>query len=188
MSAENHKCIFSTTVKLAVCLYPDTPFPCNATKYASEILRKRKLILLPWLGTSPPCDMTTISLRLLDLILCSNCSNTFNKVLTTTCRHTVKLLFETSGHHFSLLKMFHGWSKHFTSRYDPSTPFYPHHPSHHYLPPKGRVEKSVPPRLCMLPMTFTKQIFNHKYLVPCWRYEKKSGLKNVGNKMYPTAI
>ena len=49
---------------------------------------------------------STISLRLLALILCSNCSNTFNKVLTTTCRHTVKLLFETSGHHFSLLNMF----------------------------------------------------------------------------------
>lgn len=69
-----------------------------------------------------------ISLRLLALILCSNCSNTFNKVLTSTWRHIVKLLFETSGHHFSLLNMFHGWSKHFTSRYDPSTPqtFTPH--------------------------------------------------------------
>ena len=33
------------------------------------------------------------------------------------------VLFTTSGHHFSLLNMFHGWSKHFTSRYDPSTPF-----------------------------------------------------------------
>jgi hypothetical protein len=66
----------------------------------------------------------TISLRLLALILCSNCSNTFNKVLTSTWRHIVKLLFETSGHHFSLLKMFHGWSKHFTSRYDPSTPYF----------------------------------------------------------------
>ena len=39
----------------------------------------------------------TISLRLLALILCSNCSNTFNKVLTSTWRHTVKLLFATSG-------------------------------------------------------------------------------------------
>ena len=74
-------------------------------------------------GVGPPAHwMESISLRLLALILCSNCSNTFNKVLTTTCRHTVKLLFETSGHHFSLLNMFHGWSKHFTSRYDPSTP------------------------------------------------------------------
>ena len=63
-----------------------------------------------------------ISLRLLALILCSNCSNTFNKVLTTTRCHTVKLLFETSSYHFSLLNIIHGWSKHFTSRYDPSTP------------------------------------------------------------------
>ena len=78
-------------------------------------------------GRGPPSagcvrEESTISLRLLALILCSNCSNTFNKVLTPTWRHTVKLLFATSGHHFSLLKMFHGWSKHFTSRYDPSTP------------------------------------------------------------------
>jgi hypothetical protein len=78
------------------------------------------------------CDDQTISLRLLALILCSNCSNTFNKVLTPTWRHTVKLLFETSGHHFSLLKMFHGWSKHFTSRYDPSTPFHHLFQLHHY--------------------------------------------------------
>jgi len=66
--------------------------------------------------------LNTISLRLLALILCSNCSNTFNKVLTTTRCHTVKLLFETSSYHFSLLNIIHGWSKHFTSRYDPSTP------------------------------------------------------------------
>lgn len=84
-------------------------------------------------GMGPPpagCarNEATISLRLLALILCSNCSNTFNKVLTPTWRHTVKLLFATSGHHFSLLKMFHGWSKHFTSRYDPSTPYTPHRP------------------------------------------------------------
>ena len=39
--------------------------------------------------------------------------------------HTVKLLFANSVHHFSLLKMCHGWSKHFTSRYDPSTPHPP---------------------------------------------------------------
>ena len=72
---------------------------------------------------SPVRDNSTISLRLLALILCSNCSNTFNKVLSSMWRHTVKLLFATSGHHFSLLNMPHGWSKHFTSCYDPSTPF-----------------------------------------------------------------
>ena len=66
-----------------------------------------------------------ISLRLLALILCSNCSNTFNKVLMPKWHHTVKLLFANSVHHFSLLKMCHGWSKHFTSRYDPSTPHPP---------------------------------------------------------------
>ena len=69
-----------------------------------------------------------ISLRLLALILCSNCSNTFNKVLMPTWHHTVKLLFANSVHHFSLLKMCHGWSKHFTSRYDPSTPYPPSQP------------------------------------------------------------
>ena len=42
-----------------------------------------------------------------------------------TWHHTVKLLFANSVHHFSLLKMCHGWSKHFTSRYDPSTPHPP---------------------------------------------------------------
>ena len=80
-----------------------------------------------------------ISLRLLALILCSNCSNTFNKVLMPTWHHTVKLLFANSVHHFSLLKMCHGWSKHFTSRYDPSTPTHPYtHPTSphppHYTP------------------------------------------------------
>ena len=77
----------------------------------------------------------SISLRLLALILCSNCSNTFNKVLTSTWRHTVKLLFATSEHHFSLLNMHHGWSKHFTSRYDPSTPFTPPYTPLHPLHP-----------------------------------------------------
>ena len=71
--------------------------------------------------TSSHAD-SIISLRLLALILCSNCSNTFNKVLMPKWHHTVKLLFANSVHHFSLLKMCHGWSKHFTSRYDPSTP------------------------------------------------------------------
>ena len=80
----------------------------------------------------------SISLRLLALILCSNCSNTFNKVLTSTWRHTVKLLFATSEHHFSLLNMHHGWSKHFTSRYDPSTPYTPLHPLHPKIPPPCR--------------------------------------------------
>ena len=75
-----------------------------------------------------------ISLRLLALILCSNCSNTFNKVLMPTWHHTVKLLFANSVHHFSLLKMCHGWSKHFTSRYDPSTPYTPLHPLHPKVP------------------------------------------------------
>ena len=70
-----------------------------------------------------------ISLRLLALILCSKCSNTFNKVLMPTWHHTVKLLFANSVHHFSLLKMCHGWSKHFTSRYDPSTPTHPTQPN-----------------------------------------------------------
>ena len=77
--------------------------------------------------------LSIISLRLLALILCSNCSNTFNKVLTSTWRHTVKLLFATLGRHFSLLNMLHGWSKHFTSRYDPSTPFLPY-PHQHHIP------------------------------------------------------
>ena len=79
---------------------------------------------LPLISFPPISRATlkTISLRLLALILCSNCSNTFNKVLTTTRCHTVKLLFETSSYHFSLLNIIHGWSKHFTSRYDPSTP------------------------------------------------------------------
>ena len=86
-----------------------------------------------WPLSSPQC-LWTISLRLLALILCSNCSNTFNKVLTSTWRHIVKLLFETSGHHFSLLNMFHGWSKHFTSRYDPSTPYF-NPPPQRYRPP-----------------------------------------------------
>ena len=72
-----------------------------------------------------------ISLRLLALILCSNCSNTFNKVLMPKWHHTVKLLFANSVHHFSLLKMCHGWSKHFTSRYDPSTPHTTPHPTSH---------------------------------------------------------
>ena len=71
-----------------------------------------------------------ISLRLLALILCSNCSNTFNKVLMPKWHHTVKLLFANSVHHFSLLKMCHGWSKHFTSRYDPSTPHTTPHTQH----------------------------------------------------------
>ncbi len=46
-----------------------------------------------------------ISLRLLALILCSNCSNTFNKVLTATGRHTVKLLFANKEHPFCLQNM-----------------------------------------------------------------------------------
>ena len=80
--------------------------------------------------TMSECSVTSrydksISLRLLALILCSNCSNTFNKVLIPMWDHTVKLLFETSGFPFSLLNISHGWSKHFTSRYDPSTPFTP---------------------------------------------------------------
>ena len=96
----------------------------TGSNFASRIWGKDKCIC----SSTSPCSALrvtepTISLRLLALILCSNCSNTFNKVLTPTWRHTVKLLFATSGHHFSLLNMFHGWSKHFTSRYDPSTPF-----------------------------------------------------------------
>ena len=89
MDATNHRCTFLVNeVKFAVCLLPETPCPRNATKDASEILRIGKIISLLWLVIPPPCNMTTISLRLLALILCSNCSNTFNKVLTTTCRHT----------------------------------------------------------------------------------------------------
>ena len=80
---------------------------------------------LQWHTNTSCAVITIISLRLLALILCSNCSNTFNKVLTPMWRHIVKLLFATSEHHFSLLKMRHGWSKHFTSRYDPSTPYHP---------------------------------------------------------------
>jgi len=98
-------------------------------EFALKHWRKNKAIVASqYLPMSSCTTSPTISLRLLALILCSNCSNTFNKVLTSKWRHTVKLLFETSGHHFSLLKMFHGWSKHFTSRYDPSTPFTPLHP------------------------------------------------------------
>ena len=77
--------------------------------------------------STPTRDPKSISLRLLALILCSNCSNTFNKVLIPMWDHTVKLLFETSGFPFSLLNISHGWSKHLTSRYDPSTPFTPPH-------------------------------------------------------------
>ena len=39
------------------------------------------------------------------MILCSNCSNTFNKVLTTTGCHIVKLLFANSEHPFCLQNM-----------------------------------------------------------------------------------
>ena len=81
-----------------------------------------------------------ISLRLLALILCSNCSNTFNKVLMPKWHHTVKLLFANSVHHFSLLKMCHGWSKHFTSRYDPSTP---HHPTPKNIPPQTQQSRAT---------------------------------------------
>ena len=91
----------------------------------------------PLLAAPTPCacDWIIISLRLLALILCSNCSNTFNKVLTSTWGHIVKLLFANLEHHFSLLNMHHGWSKHFTSRYDPSTPLpsYPPPPLAHHL-------------------------------------------------------
>ena len=79
------------------------------------------------------CSWWIISLRLLALILCSNCSNTFNKVLTSTWRHIVKLLFANLEHHFSLLNMHHRWSKHFTSRYDPSTPLSTPTSPPHYL-------------------------------------------------------
>lgn len=92
---------------------------------------RRNYSLHPYLLAAPTpcaCDVSIISLRLLALILCSNCSNTFNKVLTSTWGHIVKLLFANLEHHFSLLNMHHGWSKHFTSRYDPSTPLPPHPP------------------------------------------------------------
>jgi len=103
------------------------PYAClipleGIKKYVKKV-ENRESIFIPSKGIK-------MGLRLLALILCSNCSNTFNKVLTSTWCHTVKLLFATSGHHFSLLNMLHGWSKHFTSRYDPSTPFTPH-PFHH---------------------------------------------------------
>ena len=108
--------------------------------FAFTIWRKYKLY--PYLSAAlapSACSSRNISLRLLALILCSNCSNTFNKVLMPTWHHTVKLLFANSVHHFSLLKMCHGWSKHFTSRYDPSTPTHPYtHPTSphppHYTP------------------------------------------------------
>ena len=59
-----------------------------------------------------------------------------------TWYHTVKLLFANSVHHFSLLKMCHGWSKHFTSRYDPSTPNPLH--QHHPTSPPWRTNREVP--------------------------------------------
>ena len=94
--------------------------------FAFTIWRKYKLYPHLSAALAPSaCSSRNISLRLLALILCSNCSNTFNKVLTSTWRHIVKLLFANLEHHFSLLNMHHGWSKHFTSRYDPSTPLPP---------------------------------------------------------------
>ena len=88
--------------------------------------------------------VSIISLRLLALILCSNCSNTFNKVLMPKWHHTVKLLFANSVHHFSLLKMCHGWSKHFTSRYDPSTPYpQPPAPTPTHHPPQTQQPRAT---------------------------------------------
>lgn len=75
------------------------------------------------LPSSTRVQLRSISLRLLALILCSNCSITFNKVMKPTGFHTVNLLFANQEHPFCLQNMLHGWSKHFTSRYDPSTPF-----------------------------------------------------------------
>lgn len=45
----------------------------------------------------PPQIRINISLRLLALILCSNCSNTFNKVLTTIGGHMLNYFLQLGG-------------------------------------------------------------------------------------------
>ena len=110
---------------------------------------RRNSSLYPHLLAAPTANARhalIISLRLLALILCSNCSNTFNKVLTSTWGHIVKLLFANLEHHFSLLNMHHGWSKHFTSRYDPSTPFPSNPPTSPGTPPL-LYRRTPPPRV-----------------------------------------
>ena len=81
--------------------------------------------------TTFPFSSKGISLRLLALILCSNCSNTFNKVLTTIGGHMLNYFLKTEGslelaqHPSSMVEAFH-------SRHDSCTPHpHPHtHPTH----------------------------------------------------------
>ena len=65
----------------------------------------------------------TISLRLLALILCSNCSNKFNNLLGASPL-LVKLFFALRGA-LLLATSLHAWSRHFTHRLElcnPPTP------------------------------------------------------------------
>ena len=80
--------------------------------------------------------------------------------------HTVKLLFETSGFPFSLLNITHGWSKHFTSRYDPSTP---HHPpqnlaTHPPLTPDQPLLQILGSWICLI---FRMYVTCGKYIQDC---------------------
>ncbi len=75
-----------------------------------------------WHFSNHRATLRNISLRLLALILCSNCSNNFNKLLTDIVGHFVKLLFENQRIPLSLLNIPHAWSWHFTRRHDSCTP------------------------------------------------------------------
>ena len=81
--------------------------------------------------TTLPINNESISLRLLALILCSNCSNTFNKVLTTIGGHMLNYFLKTEGslelaqHPSSMVEAFH-------SRHDSCT--HPHTHTHTHTP------------------------------------------------------
>ena len=75
----------------------------------------------------------SISLRLLALILCSNCSNTTNLVLQDTVLHYVSIIFRHQRDQWSLLHISHAWSRHFIRCHDSCTP-----------PPKAHNAADVP--------------------------------------------
>ena len=100
----------------------------------------------------------TISLRLLALILCSNCSNTFNKVLTTTGGHMLNYFLKPGGslelaqNLPRMVKAFHTqpWLVHppIPPHPTPTPPKTPTRPKHAAMHHQAIVTRGVLPILC----------------------------------------
>jgi hypothetical protein len=75
-------------------------------------------------------EWKSISLRLLALILCSNCSISFNNDMSTTCRLLLNYYLIIGMITGACIKSFHAWSRHFTNRPDRA----PHPPNLHPQP------------------------------------------------------